>query len=108
MANTPTNDGGGFKQDINRMGQSVDTLKHDVGDLADSAADAARQGASELRNTARHALDAAKEKFEGAKETAADAARSLTGVIKRHPVASVAVVAGAGLLIGMLLRHKKA
>ncbi len=83
MADTTTSATSGFKQDVNRLGVGVDTLRNDMDHLAGSAADAARSGAAELKSGARHAIDAAKEKFEHAKEGASDAVHSVTGVIKR-------------------------
>jgi ElaB/YqjD/DUF883 family membrane-anchored ribosome-binding protein len=103
MANTQTADGTGFKQDVQRLGQGVDTLKSDFGNLAHGAADAARSGVAELRQGAHSAVESAKEKFEGAKETAADAAASLKDVISRNPVTSVGVAAAIGLVIGMVI-----
>jgi ElaB/YqjD/DUF883 family membrane-anchored ribosome-binding protein len=98
-----TSSEGGFKQDATRFGQGVEALKHDVGNLADTAADAARSGANELRQGAKQAAGAVKEKIDSAKDTAAEAAESIKGLIERNPLATVAVVGGVGVLLGMLM-----
>lgn len=103
MANTQALDGTGFKQDVDRLGQGVDTLKTDVKNLAHGAADAARSGVAELRQGAQHAVEAAKDKFESARGSAADAAESLKSVIARNPVASIGIAAGVGLIIGLVM-----
>ena len=107
MANTPTADGSSFKSDLQGLGRGVDTLRADVGNLAHGAADAARSGMSELREGAHHAVDVAKSKLGDAKDAAADAAHSLKGVIVRHPVTSIGIAAGVGILIGMVLSRSR-
>jgi ElaB/YqjD/DUF883 family membrane-anchored ribosome-binding protein len=103
MANTQTLDGSGFKQDVHRLGESVGTIKTDVANLAHGAADAARSGVAELRQGAHHAIDAAKDKYQDAKECAADATDSLKHTIARHPLTSIGIAAGVGMLIGLIV-----
>lgn len=107
MANSPTSEGTGFRQDVQRLGQGVDALKSDVGGLAHGAADAARSGIAELKQGAQDAMGTAKDKLESAKEAAAEAAHSFKGIVKRHPLATIAIVAGLGVLAGMLLTRSR-
>ncbi len=96
MAISQEREATGFKSDMSRLGQDVGALKHDVGNLAHGAADAARSGAHA-------ALDAAKDQYESAKGAASDAAASFKSTVSRNPMASVAVAAGVGLVIGLFL-----
>lgn len=93
----------GFKSDLQRLGHGVDTLKSDVGELAHDAAEAARSGAAEVRQGARQALDAAKDKFTEVKGSATDATHSLQDLIGRHPLASVGIAAGVGVVLSLIL-----
>lgn len=103
MVNSNPNDRTEFKQDIDRLGQGVDTLQTDVKALAHGAADAARSGVAELRQGAQHAVDIAKDRFESAKSSAADATESLKSVISRNPLASIGIAAGVGMLIALVM-----
>ena len=107
MATPQAHDGTGFKQDMNRLGQGVDTIKSDVNTLAHGAVDAARSGVAELRQGAQNAVDAAKDKYEVAKEKAVDAADSVKDMITRNPMASIGIAAGAGLLLGLILSRPR-
>lgn len=107
MAATPATDGTGFKQDLQGLGDGIGTLKADVRNLAHGAVDAARSGAAELRQGAQHAVEAAKEKLDGAKQAAADATDSFRGVVTRHPIASIGIAAGVGVLVGMILSRSR-
>ena len=107
MASSPALDGTGFKQDMSRLGQGVDTVRTDVSTLAHGAVDAARSGVAELRQGAQNAVNTARDKYEDAKEVTADAAASVKDLITRNPVASVGIAAGVGLLLGLILgRHR--
>lgn len=114
MAHTQSSDSSGYGHDSGRLGQSMAAVKDDAKALGQSVADAARTGVSELKQGAHHALDAAKdklhtvgeaahEKFDEAKHAAENAAQSLKHVIAKHPVASIGIAAGIGMLIGLAL-----
>ncbi len=114
MATNQSSDGTSFGNDVSRLGQGVGALKDDVKSLAHNAADAARSGVAELKQGAHHALDAAKEKlhnageaahekFDEARHAAEHAAQSLKGLIAKHPVASIGIAAGVGMLVGLAL-----
>ncbi|MEK6703468.1 MAG: hypothetical protein AABZ53_14505 [Planctomycetota bacterium] len=107
MAITQATDGTGFKQDLQGLGDGLGTLRTDVKNLAHGAVDAARSGAAELRQGAQHAVEAAKEKFDGAKQAASEATDSLRGVVTRHPIASIGIAAGVGVLAGLILSRSR-
>ena len=90
----------GFKQDVDRLGKGVGTLKTDVNNLAHGAADAARSGVAELRQGAQHAVDSAK-------DTATDAIDSFRDVIGSRPVASIGIAAGVGILVGLMISRRR-
>lgn len=99
MTHTQTHEETGFKSDAHRLGQSLGTLKTDVGTLAHGAVDTARSGMAEIRQGAHHAADVVKDKFEDAK----DATESFRHVVGRHPLTSIGVAAGVGMLIGLVV-----
>ena len=92
----------------------VERFKGDLKNLKDDATDAARSGASEIRQGMHDAIEAGKETYQGAKDMVRDgyeetkkaadtALTSLRDVVSDHPMASVGIAAGAGLLLGSLL-----
>lgn len=93
----------GFKQDVRHLGEGVQTLKADVSNLAHGAADAARSGAAELRDGAHHAIEVAKENLVAAKDKAAEATETVKSAITRHPLTSIGIAAGVGVIIGMIV-----
>lgn len=96
-------DGSGFKQDVTRLGQGVGTLTSDVGCVAHEIADVARSGVAELQHGAVHAVDIAKHKLHDAQDSAAHTAETLKHAIAKHPVTSVGIAAGVGMLVGLIL-----
>jgi ElaB/YqjD/DUF883 family membrane-anchored ribosome-binding protein len=103
MANDHTTDGASFKDDMHRLGQGVDTLRTDTKQVAHGMIDAATSGAAELRHSAQNAVDAAKHAMGDAKESATDAVHSLKHLVVRHPVASLGIAAGVGMLAALVL-----
>lgn len=120
MSNDSTLDGTTtFKRDIDGMANSATAIKNDVANLAHGAVDAARSGAGELRDGAKRAVDTAKAKlgdaadmardeYEVVKHKAADAAKSLTETVAAHPIASIGIAAGVGIVVGLLLSRPRA
>lgn len=118
MTDSTTARSGDFRQDMDRLGKGVDTLKQDVGSVAHGAADAARSGAEELRAGMHDGVKAAKDKladlkvaagedYDAAKQAALDAAGSMKEVIARNPVATIGIALGVGIAIGFLLRRPR-
>lgn len=118
MANPSNSDSSPFQSDAHRVAAGVDALKADISGIAHAAADSARSGGAELRQHAHQAVDQAKqklahagevvhEKLDSAKETAVDASDALKGVISRNPISSIAVAAGVGILIGLVVSRNR-
>lgn len=83
------------------------TLKADFANLGHAAADVARSGLGELRDGAKHAADAAKDKLGAAKDAAGEAVGSVTEIIKRHPLTSIGIVAGLGIIVGLVVSRNR-
>ncbi len=101
MATSP--DGAAIKNDHAALSQSFDHLRGGLRGVAHDAAEVARAGASELRDGASHAVDVAKDKLDDAAELAAEASKSLKDVVAKHPIASIGIAAGVGMVLGMLI-----
>lgn len=108
MSATPKSNATSFKDDLHRVGQDVGTIKTEIGSLGHDAADAARSGAAELRQGAHHAVGVAKDTISDARHAAGDGMTSIRDTIAKHPLASIGVAAGAGMVMAMLmLRFKR-
>ena len=100
MTTAPALDGTPFNQDLHKLNDGLHTLKTDVGAVAHEAGDALRSGAAQVQQRASHAVDSAKEGIHDAEKYVESAAVSLKELVVRNPVASVAIAAGVGVLIG--------
>jgi ElaB/YqjD/DUF883 family membrane-anchored ribosome-binding protein len=118
MSRTSTSDATSFKQDLDGLAHQASVVKHDVGVLAQDAVHAARDGASELRADAGHAVDAARQKLTKAKESVkqhvehadqqvAVAMKSMKQQVSDHPIVSIGIAVGVGVLAGILLGRSK-
>lgn len=118
MANPSNTEAGTFQSDAHRVAAGVEALKTDSSGIAHAAADSARSGSAEFRQHASEAVGHAKQKLaqageavhhklDSAKETAVDASDALKGVISRNPISSIAVAAGVGILIGLVVSRKR-
>lgn len=96
-------DGKGFRGDMHRVGQGVETIKDDVANLARGTADAAASGMTELKSAAVQAADAAKQKLGEAQDAARQFSESVRKFVVGHPMASLGIAAGVGMLAGMVL-----
>ncbi|MFN5944247.1 MAG: YqjD family protein [Phycisphaerae bacterium] len=118
MANPSNSETSTFQSDAHRVAAGVDALKSDIAGIAHATADSARSGGAELRQHASEAVGQAKQKLahagevvhqklDEAKETAVDASDALKGVISRNPISSIAVAAGVGILIGLVVSRNR-
>lgn len=118
MANTSNPEASNFRSDAQRVAAGVDVLKADIAGVAHAVSDTARSGGAELRQHASEAVDQAKQKlahasdvahqkYDEAKQTAEEASEAMRGVISRNPLCSVAVAAGVGVLVGLLLTRNR-
>jgi ElaB/YqjD/DUF883 family membrane-anchored ribosome-binding protein len=114
MSRTQFNDSTPIHQDLHNAGDGVEKVKGDLKNLKHDVTDAARSGASEIRQGMHDAVEAGKETYQGAKDmvregyegtkkAACDATSSLRDVVSDHPMASIGIAAGAGLLLGSIL-----
>jgi ElaB/YqjD/DUF883 family membrane-anchored ribosome-binding protein len=108
-----------FKKDFDGMSRHAGVLKEDVSVLAHDAVQTAKSGASELREGAMRsvesaktklgeAADVAKDEYAVVKHKAVEIGKSLKDVMGNHPVATVGVIAGVGILVGMVLSRPRA
>lgn len=90
----------------NGLSDSLDKLSEDVSrikdDLAETAHDVANAAASGVSVAKRGMTDS----IQTAKKQGRDAAMSLAEQIEERPWTSVAIAAGAGVLLGMLLSRR--
>jgi ElaB/YqjD/DUF883 family membrane-anchored ribosome-binding protein len=114
MTTTQHTDSKSAHQHFREAGNSADKVKGDLNNMKKDISDAARSGASEVRQGMHDAVEAGKETYQGAKDmvqegyegtkkAACDATNSLRDVVSDHPLASVGIAAGAGLLLGSIL-----
>ena len=79
-------------------------------DTPPSAAELFRQQAStvkdDLRELGRRGLDAAQEKLGEAKQKAQSVEGQIEDYVRQKPLKSVLIAAGAGLVLGLLLRRR--
>jgi ElaB/YqjD/DUF883 family membrane-anchored ribosome-binding protein len=111
-----------MKSDVEALKAEIARLREDLAATAKTAASLGKHGFDAARERAGTALESAKERVhdtaEAARQRAAEAAhyareKGREGVekaettIKDHPLQSVAIAFGAGLLLGALLRSSK-
>jgi ElaB/YqjD/DUF883 family membrane-anchored ribosome-binding protein len=87
-----------------RAGETVERLARDIGTAAGDHAEAALAAAREAKASASEALDS----FTlTARERVDEGIRNLSQSVSDHPLRSIAVAAGIGLLVGMLTRPER-
>jgi ElaB/YqjD/DUF883 family membrane-anchored ribosome-binding protein len=77
--------------------------KSAVADLAGEVGKTARDHVGDLKS---HASDWVHDKAEVLREQASDKQAAMITLVRRNPVKAVAIAAGAGLLLGLLLRGR--
>lgn len=84
-------------------------LREDVASLADTvkgiAANEARGVSDALRSSLESAAKQARNASKRVKSEAHDAAESLQASVEEHPISSVLVALGVGVVVGMMLRR---
>ncbi len=87
----------------------TERLVEDVMALVNEAEDFVKLSSANLeegdREELKSALDRIKEQCEKVKKQAVAGARQADQLIRRHPYASLGIVFGAGVLLGLLLRR---
>ncbi|MGH7244776.1 MAG: DUF883 family protein [Phycisphaerales bacterium] len=89
----------GFSDSIEKLGEDVTRIKDDISETAHDVAEAAANGVSMAK---RQVTDSIKV----AKKQSREAAKTLAEQIEEKPWTSVAIAAGAGVLLGILLCRK--
>lgn len=102
MAETIKNpDSDEVKKDIEELRKDLATLGKDVRKLAkESADDASRRAASTVDGLQARAEEA----WSSVAEQGRDAAKEVEGTIKKHPLESLLVAFGVGVLLGNIIR----
>ena len=89
----------GFSDDIEKLGEDVSRIKDDLAETAHDVAEAAASGISMAKRGVTDSI-------ESAKKQGKRAAKSLAEQIEEKPWTSVAIAAGAGIVLGMLLSRR--
>jgi ElaB/YqjD/DUF883 family membrane-anchored ribosome-binding protein len=105
MSNTQANESTGFRQNMHGLREDAVLIAGDLKTIAGDTLSTARAGATELTDAARRATEAAKARLQDTSKVASDAAGTITDTIVKHPMASLGIAAGAGLVIGLLLHR---
>lgn len=95
---TPRSDDPSARTDMQELSNVVADLRRDFGKLRDAVLDLGREKVGELR-------DAASETLEDRKARADEMTAQLCDTIREHPLKSVMIAAGAGVLYGMMSRR---
>jgi ElaB/YqjD/DUF883 family membrane-anchored ribosome-binding protein len=104
QATQPSNEGTG------RLAEDFRKVVSDAEQLLRHAANEASQGYSDARQRLEASLAAAREELSSMEQTVADGARragrTTDGYVRNHPWESIAVGAGIGLLVGLLIGRR--
>lgn len=95
---TPRSDEPSARSDMQELSNVVADLRRDFGKLRDAVMDLGRSKVGELK-------DAANETIEDRKRRADELTNQLCDTIREHPLKSVMIAAGAGVLYGMISRR---
>jgi len=91
--------GDNLKGDVRRVGEDLTQIKDNLSSTAHDVAAAARSGYAAAKERAAST-------YEGARERGLEATETLQARIKESPVTSVAIAAGVGLLLGIVLARR--
>ena len=99
-----------FREDTNRLADDFRAVVSDAEQLLRHAATQAGDGYNEARQRLEASLAAAREELGALQQSAADGARragrATDGYVRDHPWESIAIGAGVGLLLGLLIGRK--
>lgn len=91
-------DDSGLRDDFDALKADLAQLRNDIRGMSGHAVDAARTGVGAAKERVQHAAHAAA-------DIAKDNVKSFEKKIEDHPLQSVAIALGVGVLIGSLLRR---
>ena len=98
------NDGAGTTtHHVEELRRKYTVAKSAVADLAGEVGKTAKDQVGDLKS---HASDWVHDKADLLKEQASDSQAAMITVVRRNPVKAVAIAAGVGLLVGLLIRRR--
>jgi len=84
----------------------MDTMKESAVAVKDAVTDLASEAGKYASNRISDAKDMASDAVDAAKSKASDLSGSIVSYIKKNPYRAVGIAAGAGLVLGFLLRRR--
>jgi len=93
--------------DVARIKEDLAKLGDDFRELFEAAIDLGKHRAGDARETFEHGVQELKNAAAVCKAKGGEAASQCQATIKEHPIASLAVAFGVGLIAGRLLMHRK-
>lgn len=103
------NGAGSMERDFASIQQDIAQLRADVASLTDTLKDVSSRQAAGMAEAVRHGLDGAAQRVKGAsqklKAGAQDATETLQANVEEHPISSVLIALGLGVVVGMLMRR---
>jgi len=98
------NDGAGTTtHHVEELRRKYTVAKSAVADLAGEVGKTAKDQVGDLKS---HASDWVHDKADLLKEQASDSQAAMITLVRRNPVKTVAIAAGVGLLVGLLIRRR--
>jgi ElaB/YqjD/DUF883 family membrane-anchored ribosome-binding protein len=88
---------------VDELRRKYTAAKSAVADLAGEVGKTAKDHVGDLKS---HASDWVHDKADLLKEQASDSQAAMITLVRRNPVKAVAIAAGAGLLLGLLLSRR--
>lgn len=99
-----------LKQELATLREDLSTLRGDMGDVLRSMVELGKHTAGDTKDRVseefHHRLEQMQEKLGKAEEASRNAVRGTQHTIEEHPLTSVCVAFGVGLLAGHLIRRK--
>jgi len=99
-----------YQKELDALRADLTQLREDVGGLLSALRDQGRERLGEARDRTREELDSRieqlRETYQKARNKTGRAAKSAYQGLENHPLSSIAIAFGAGLIFGKLLKSK--
>lgn len=96
-----------FQREMDNLKKELATLRGDMGSLMGTIKDLTKQGASNVKDKAREQVDNGIEHlenaYEGLRQQGSAACEKVHKTVEEHPMGSVMVALGVGVVLGHLL-----